>query len=92
MLITLLPPTAGQAWVAGHEITGDASGVRRNIGYVPQMVSADGALTGLENLRLSARLYHLPARRARGTHRRIARLHGPQRRRATAWCGRTRAA
>ena len=30
MLTTLLPPTAGQAWVAGHEITDDASGVRRN--------------------------------------------------------------
>ncbi|HEY7940523.1 MAG TPA: ATP-binding cassette domain-containing protein [Candidatus Limnocylindrales bacterium] len=60
MLITLLPPTAGRAWVAGHEITGDPSGVRRNIGYVPQLVSSDGALTGLENLRLSARLYHLP--------------------------------
>ena len=35
--------------------------VRRNIGYVPQLLSADGALSGRENLRLSARLYHLPA-------------------------------
>ena len=61
MLITLLPPTAGQAWVAGHEISADPSAVRRNIGYVPQLVSADGALTAWENLRLSARLYHLPA-------------------------------
>jgi len=60
MLITLLPPTAGQAWVAGHDITADAAGVRRHIGYVPQLVSADGALTAWENLRLSARLYHLP--------------------------------
>jgi ABC-2 type transport system ATP-binding protein len=60
MLITLLPPTAGQAWVAGHEITGDPAAVRRHIGYVPQLVSSDGSLTGLENLRLSARLYHLP--------------------------------
>ncbi len=61
MLITLLPPTAGQAWVAGHEISVDPSAVRRHIGYVPQLVSADGALTAWENLRLSARLYHLPA-------------------------------
>jgi ABC-2 type transport system ATP-binding protein len=37
--------------------------VRRRIGYVPQLVSADGSLTGRENLRLSARLYHLPRER-----------------------------
>ena len=61
MLITLLPPTSGGAQVAGHEIGTDPAGVRRSIGYVPQLLSADGALTGAENLRLSARLYHLPA-------------------------------
>ncbi len=60
MLITLLPPTAGRAWVAGHDITADPAGVRRHIGYVPQLVSSDGGLTAWENLRLSARLYHLP--------------------------------
>jgi ABC-2 type transport system ATP-binding protein len=43
--------------------------VRRAIGYVPQLLSADGELTGFENLLLSARLYHLPAseRRSRIT-------------------------
>jgi ABC-2 type transport system ATP-binding protein len=60
MLITLLPPTTGSATIAGHDVVRDASVVRRSIGYVPQLVSADGALTGAENLRLSARLYHLP--------------------------------
>src|ERR1019366_7775422 len=32
------------------------------IGYVPQILSADGALTGYENLLLSARLYLIPRR------------------------------
>jgi ABC-2 type transport system ATP-binding protein len=59
MLITLLPPTSGSALVAGADITREAGFVRRRIGYVPQLVSADGSLTGRENLRLSARLYHL---------------------------------
>ena len=59
MLITLLPPTSGTALVAGHDVATDASAVRRRIGYVPQLVSADGALTGRENLELSARLHHL---------------------------------
>ena len=60
MLITLLPITAGSATVAGHDVTREASQVRRHIGYVPQLLSADGGLTGRENLDLSARLYHLP--------------------------------
>ena len=34
--------------------------MRRRIGYVPQLLSADGSLTGRENLLVSARLYGLP--------------------------------
>ena len=60
MLITLLPPTSGTAEVAGFDVARDAGAVRRRIGYVPQLLSADGALTGRENLELSAGLYHLP--------------------------------
>ncbi len=60
MLTTLLPPTSGSAVVAGFEITAHPREVRRSIGYVPQLVSADGGLTAWENLVLSARLYRLP--------------------------------
>lgn len=60
MLTTLLPPTSGSAEVGGFDITEAPEEVRRRIGYVSQLVSADGALTGYENLRLSARLYGLP--------------------------------
>src|ERR1035437_1768532 len=60
MLITLLPPTAGDATVAGHDIRRDPRLVRRSIDYVPQLLSSDGALTARENLMTSARLYHLP--------------------------------
>lgn len=51
--------------MAGFDITQDASSVRRNIGYVPQLLSADGALTGYENMLLSARLYGIPGRQRR---------------------------
>ncbi len=60
MLTTLLPPTSGSAEVGGFDIISAPADVRRRIGYVPQLVSADGALTALENLRLSAKLYGLP--------------------------------
>jgi ABC-2 type transport system ATP-binding protein len=60
MLTTLLTPTSGSATVAGFDIATAPDEVRRHIGYVPQLLSADGALTGYENLLLSARLYRVP--------------------------------
>jgi ABC-2 type transport system ATP-binding protein len=62
MLTTLLPPTAGSATIAGFDIVTQPAEVRRRIGYVPQLLSADGSLTGYENLLLSARLYGVPRR------------------------------
>ncbi|HVW10813.1 MAG TPA: ATP-binding cassette domain-containing protein [Bryobacteraceae bacterium] len=57
MLTTLLPPSRGTAMVAGFDIVEHPTDVRRHIGYVSQMLSADGELTGYENLLISARLY-----------------------------------
>ena len=62
MLTTLLPPSSGSATIAGHDIVHEPAQVRRRIGYVPQLLSADGSLTGYENLLLSARLYGVPRR------------------------------
>jgi len=62
MLTTLLPPTSGSAMVAGHDIVSQPAEVRRHIAYVPQLLSADSALTGYENMLLSARLYGVPWR------------------------------
>jgi ABC-2 type transport system ATP-binding protein len=60
MLTTLLPPTAGTATVAGFDIRQRPAQVRASIGYVPQLVSVDGALTGYENLLFFAKLYGVP--------------------------------
>ncbi|MHB8453946.1 MAG: ATP-binding cassette domain-containing protein [Acidiferrobacterales bacterium] len=60
MLTTLLPPTAGSAKVAGFDVLHQAREVRREIGYVPQALSADGDLTGYENLLVFARLFDIP--------------------------------
>ncbi|HUJ74043.1 MAG TPA: ATP-binding cassette domain-containing protein, partial [bacterium] len=62
MLTTLLPPTEGSARVDGCDVVRQAAEVRRLIGYVPQMLSADGTLTGFENLLVFARMYELPRR------------------------------
>jgi ABC-2 type transport system ATP-binding protein len=62
VLTTLLPPNEGKARVAGFDVVREEARVRRVIGYVPQLLSADGALTGHENLMLSAALYNIPRR------------------------------
>lgn len=60
MLVTLMRPSSGSAVVAGADITREPAKVRRLIGYVPQLLSADGSLTGFENLEIFARLYDVP--------------------------------
>jgi ABC-2 type transport system ATP-binding protein len=65
MLTTLLPPSAGHASVGGFDVVRQAGAVRRIIGYVPQMISADGNLSGYENLLIFAKLYDIPRRELR---------------------------
>ncbi len=62
ILVTLLPPDSGQARIFGLDAVGQTMAVRRLIGYVPQQLSADGTLSGWENVMLFARLYDLPRR------------------------------
>ena len=60
MLTTILKPNSGNAVVASYDIIRHSAQVRRVIGYVPQMLSADGSLTAYENLLIFAKLYHIP--------------------------------
>jgi ABC-2 type transport system ATP-binding protein len=62
MLTTLLPPSGGSARIDGWDVVTQSREVRQVIGYVPQMLSADGTLSGHENLSLFARLYEVPRR------------------------------
>jgi ABC-2 type transport system ATP-binding protein len=62
ILATLLPPDSGTARIEGLDVRREAMAVRRVLGYVPQQLSADGALTGYENVWLFARLYDVPRR------------------------------
>src|SRR5712692_8224669 len=60
MLTTLLPPTAGTARVAGHDVVKEGSQVRKSIGAALQEAALDPLLTGREHLRLQASLQALP--------------------------------
>jgi ABC-2 type transport system ATP-binding protein len=60
MLTTLLKPMTGTVSVFGIDAAARPMLVRRVIGYVPQLLSADANLTGLENVELFARLFDVP--------------------------------
>ena len=60
MLTTLIKPVSGSISVFGIDVTARPMLVRRMSGYVPQALSADANLTGVENVELFARLFDVP--------------------------------
>ncbi|MGP3923287.1 ATP-binding cassette domain-containing protein [Streptomyces sp. 8N616] len=65
ILSTLIPASAGEAKVAGHDLTCDADAVRAAIGVTGQFSAVDNLLTAEENLMLMADLHHLDRREGR---------------------------
>jgi ABC-2 type transport system ATP-binding protein len=62
VLTTLLRPTEGRALVGGHDVVRDGLPIRQMLGYIPQAISIDGALTARENLEFYARVTDVPRR------------------------------
>lgn len=59
ILATLIPPGAGRATIAGHDVVRDVSAVRRSLGVVFQNPALDVHLTVRENLRHQGHLFGL---------------------------------
>src|SRR5574341_1174926 len=65
ILTTLMSPTGGEAWVAGHSVTQDPRGVRRTIGYMPDFFGVYDDMTVWEYLDFFGACYEIPeAKRA----------------------------
>ena len=60
MLTTLMLPTSGQAFVAGHEVTKDPRAVRRAIGYMPDFFGVYYDMKVWEYLDFFAACYEIP--------------------------------
>ena len=60
ILTTLASPTTGRASVAGFDVVREPARVREKIGLTAQQATVDGLLTARANLRMMARLYHIP--------------------------------
>ena len=65
VLTTLLAPSEGRALVDGFDVRTEGLAVRANIGYIPQAISVDGALTAYENLDFYGRVTGVPRRERR---------------------------
>ena len=65
ILSTLLTPDAGTAHVAGKDVVRQPADVRAAISLTGQFAAVDDLLTGVENMRLMARLAHLGRREVR---------------------------
>ena len=57
---TLLPVQEGSAEVLGFDLRRSTMAIRRRLGYVPQQLSIEAALTGRENVTWFARLFDVP--------------------------------
>ena len=60
MMTTLIPITAGRAFIDGHDVDRDPDAVRRCMGVIPQALTSDINLTVEENLSIYAKLYSVP--------------------------------
>ena len=60
VLNTLLPLQQGIVEVLGYDVRRSPMAVRRQMGYVPQQLSIEAALTGRENVTWFARLFDVP--------------------------------
>jgi ABC-2 type transport system ATP-binding protein len=65
ILTTLLHPDEGRATVAGYDVVKQAEELRHVIGLAGQNAAIDENLTGLENLEMVGRLYHVSAAEAK---------------------------
>ena len=65
VLTTLTPVQHGDVHIFGLDARHDTMDIRHNLGYVPQQLSIESALTGRQNVDLFARLYDVPRRQRR---------------------------
>ncbi len=59
ILTTLTRPTAGRAWVSGHDVVLQPAAAKGGMGLAPQHTNVDPDMTVEENLKLHAKLHNM---------------------------------
>jgi len=60
MMTTLIPITAGKAFIGGYDVSENPDAARRMMGVIPQAMTSDIDLTVEENMSIYAKLYGVP--------------------------------
>ncbi|MDN3513688.1 MAG: ABC transporter ATP-binding protein [Candidatus Brocadia sp.] len=60
LLTSIMEPTTGDAWVAGHHVVKEAEAIKEEIGYMSQRFGLYADLTVLENINFYADIYGVP--------------------------------
>lgn len=66
MILGLLKPTSGKIFIEGYDNANDGERIKQMIGFMTQETVVDSYLTARDNLRIFARLYHIPEERVEG--------------------------
>ncbi len=66
ILTTLLRPSSGEAWIAGHSVSKDPESVRRALGYMPDFFGVYDDMKVWEYLDFFAACYDIPPDRRTG--------------------------
>lgn len=74
ILTTIAAIDEGSAVVAGCDVKSRPGDVRNSIGLLPQEITLDGELRGIENVLFAAKLHHVSDRVARSRARELLRL------------------
>jgi len=59
MLIGVLPPSEGSAWVLDHDMAADPIGAKQHVGVVPEVANPYVELSGWQNMMFAGELYGL---------------------------------
>jgi ABC-2 type transport system ATP-binding protein len=62
LLIAIMDPSGGDAWVAGHSVITEGEKIKEKIGYMSQRFGLYEDLTVIENIQFYADLYEVPKR------------------------------
>ena len=62
LLVSIMEPTSGEAWVAGRSILTEGERIKEKIGYMSQRFGLYEDLTVMENITFYADLYEVPKR------------------------------
>src|SRR5574339_1140874 len=60
ILTGYMPPTEGEAIVAGYDVVSESLEVRKRVGYLPETVPLYNDMTALDYLKFMAELRHIP--------------------------------